>query len=104
MILCSQVSCSAPGNSEASKEPEASQDKSVNASERNIIPVDLWGSSGDDKAVIETTDNLKDLTVAAKECEPKNFVPVCIVFGGMDESGNVFNDVLLYRLESNTDI
>ena len=50
--------------------------------------------------VLETTERqLENLTVE-ESFDEVELVPVCVVFGGMDTEGNVFNDFLVIRIDS----
>lgn len=64
------------------------------------MPLDDWSSSvgrdvineaGDQPAAILPMHDRQDVTFK---------VPVLLVFGGMDTSGNMFNDLMLLRLDS----
>ena len=77
----------------------SSQSAEAPSTKPNIIPVDVWGSNGDD-VVHSTTEKLNNLDVSAQSGVETDFLPVVLVFGGMDAAGNIFNDVLLYRIKT----
>lgn len=112
---CGTVNGNEASNNTVKKSPDhASDTSSVNSSNTsstsskpNIVPIDDWQVTVDGSA-----ENLQKLNlVDAEKTEAKpsaatlnghvdyDFVPVCIILGGMDTAGNIFNDVFVTRVD-----
>lgn len=73
----------------------------------NIVPIDNWqvtvDGNADNLEKLELADTEKsvvkhDVAIPSSPVE-YDFVPICIVIGGMDTAGNIFNDVFVTKLD-----
>lgn len=123
---CTQQVGNSSNNSEVNPQQQANNEEGTNdqqaattrTTERqeaddkqpNIIAVDLWeGASGGDASAMLQQINIQDDGVQDEQASfnggeesdgNEESVPVMIVFGGMDTSGNIYNDLLVTRVDS----
>lgn len=79
-----------------------------NSQKPNIVPIDDWHVSVDGNAEnlqkldltggAEKNDVQHNVTTSNGHATEYEFVPVCIIIGGMDTAGNIFNDVFVTKL------
>ncbi|XP_076823041.1 rab9 effector protein with kelch motifs-like isoform X1 [Clavelina lepadiformis] len=71
----------------------------------SIVPLDEWGSGEGAGVVTAVEGQLSTLALSERNLPTTSDgsvdgdVPVCVVFGGMDASGNIFNDLLVLKID-----
>lgn len=75
---------------------ESTNDITDDVTTPKIIPVDLWES------VSGAEMKMQHLNISRESVDEEELhkVPVLMIFGGMDTSGNLFNDLLVTRIDS----